>query len=211
MEPSFDHYVFIERNAAKCEELKKLGKEFSNLDVRVIKGDANAELTKWCAQMDTQKERAVVFLDPFGASVEWTVIEAIAATKAIDLWILFPYQAINRMLVNDRKPSKAWADRLTQFFGTNDWEEAFYASTYFRSVLDPQETVERVHKTADKVTITEFFKERLETLFPAVAEPGYLHNSKGLLFVLFFAAGNEKGAPTARTIANDLIRGLRQF
>ena len=50
----------------------------------------------------------MAFLDPFGASVEWSVIEAIAATKAVDLWILFPYHAVNRMLVNDSKPSKAW-------------------------------------------------------------------------------------------------------
>jgi len=39
-----------------------------------------------------------VFLDPFGASVEYKVIEAIADTNAVDLWILFPYGTINRKL-----------------------------------------------------------------------------------------------------------------
>jgi hypothetical protein len=44
----------------------------------------------------------------------------------------------------------------------------------------------------------------------AVAEPGFLYNSKGLLFVLLFAAGNAKGAKTGVKIANDLLRELSQ-
>ncbi len=32
----------------------------------------------------------MVFLDPYGMQVEWSTIEALAATKAIDLWYLFP-------------------------------------------------------------------------------------------------------------------------
>ena len=34
-------------------------------------------------------------------------IEALADTRAVDLWILFPYGAINRMLVSDALPLKA--------------------------------------------------------------------------------------------------------
>src|SRR5271157_4364121 len=159
-------------------------------------------IKKWCAEMDSQKERAVVFLDPFGASVEWSVIEAIAATKAIDLWFLFPYHAINRMLVSDAKPSQAWSDRLTRVFGTDKWEEEFYGSVSYHSVLEPGEEVKVVYKDADKFKITQFFVSRLKAIFAEVAEPGYLYNSKGLLFVLLFAAGNRKGAPTAVKIAN---------
>jgi hypothetical protein len=32
----------------------------------------------------------VLFLDPYGMQVDWTTIEAIARTKAIDLRVLFP-------------------------------------------------------------------------------------------------------------------------
>jgi hypothetical protein len=31
-----------------------------------------------------------VFLDPFGMQVDWNVIEQLALTKAVDLWLLFP-------------------------------------------------------------------------------------------------------------------------
>ena len=126
------------------------------------------------------------------------------------MWILFPYGAINRMLVNDRKPPKAWADRLTRIFGTAEWEKAFYSSSFWQSILDPSEEVERIHKTADRTQITEFFVKRLRSTFSAVAEPGFLYNSKGLLFVLLFAAGNAKGAKTGVKIANDLLRELSQ-
>lgn len=52
--------------------------------------------------------------------------------------------------------------------------------------------------------------KRLTGEFAAVAKPGFLYNSKGLLFVLMFAAGNEKGANAGVKIANDLMKGLGQ-
>jgi three-Cys-motif partner protein len=97
--------------------------------MKIVNEDANTALLSCCAQLDTKKERAVIFLDPVGASVEWKVIEAMADTKAVDLWILFPYAAINRMLVSDALPPKPWADRLTRIFGTNEWMKDFYSTS----------------------------------------------------------------------------------
>ncbi len=208
--PPFHHYVFIEKDAGKCKELKVLREEFPDKDVRIINDDANDALLKWCTEFDTKRERAVVFLDPFGASVDWKTIEAIARTEAVDLWILFPHGAINRMLVNERKPPKGWADRLTQIFGTVEWEKEFYSSNFWPSILEPGIKVEQIYKIADRMQITKFFIARLRSIFAGVAEPGFLYNSKGLLFVLLFAAGNPKGAKTAVKIANDLLREMSQ-
>jgi len=209
--PPFDHYVFIEKDAAKCAELRALAEEFPSSDIKVVNEDANEALLAWCAEMDTEKERAVVFLDPFGASVEWKVIRALARTKAVDLWILFPYAAINRMLVSDAMPPKAWAERLTRIFGTEEWKEKFYATDSWRSLIDEDKKVERVYKTADQEQITQFFIDRLRGEFAAVAQPGFLHNSRGsLLFVLLFAAGNAKGANAGIRIANDLLMELNK-
>ena len=210
VEPPFHHYVFIEKDSGKCKELSELTEEFSDRDINIVNEDANVALLKWCSEMDTKHERAVVFLDPFGASVEWNAINAIAQTKAVDLWILFPYAAINRMLIKDRKPPKAWSDRLTRIFGTAEWEKAFYSSSFWQSILDPNHEVEQIHKTADKTQITEFFIERIKSVFVAVAKPGFLYNSKGLLFVLIFAAGNEKGANAGVKIADGLMRDISQ-
>jgi three-Cys-motif partner protein len=204
VEPPFHQYVFIEKDQAKCEELSALQVEFPDRCIEVINDDANDALLKWCREIDARRQRAVVFLDPFGASVEWRAIEAIAKTKAVDLWILFPYSAVNRMLTRDRKPSPSWCERLTRVFGTAEWEKEFYSSRSISSLLFPDQEIELVYKTADRNSVVQYFAQRLKTVFSEVARPGLLFNSRGLLFVFFFAASNDKGAK----IANDLLRKL---
>jgi three-Cys-motif partner protein len=204
VDPPFHQYVFIECDQAKCEELSAIRDEFINKKICIINGDANAELLKWCAQMDAKHQRAVIFLDPFGAAVEWKVIEAIANTRAVDLWILFPYGAVNRMLTRDKRPSDSWCDKLTRIFGTAEWESRFYSSNTTVSIFDQDQEIEQVYKTADRNAVIQFFTERLKTVFTEVAKPGLLFNSKNLLFVLFFAASNKTGGK----IANDLLRDI---
>ena len=95
------------------------------ISVRVA--DANTFLQEWCRETDWDRNRAVVFLDPYGMQVDWSAIEAIAATGAIDFWILFPLgQAVNRLLTRNDIPGGGQAQRLTRFFGTEDWKQAFY-------------------------------------------------------------------------------------
>ena len=61
-----------------------------------------------------EKNRAVVFLDPYGAQVDWSTIRDIGETKTIDLWVLFPLgQAVNRMSTR-HEPNPAWTKRLWQ-------------------------------------------------------------------------------------------------
>ena len=66
------------------------------------------------------------------------------------------------MLVSNGKPSEALAARLTKVFGTDTWEEAFYGSVSYRSVLEDGKKVEVVYKDADKFKITQFFVDRLK-------------------------------------------------
>lgn len=206
VEPPFDKYIFIEKDTKKCGELESIAVQFAGRrQVDVINEDANSGLLKWCHNLDTGRERAVVFLDPFGASVKWEVIAALGRTQAVDLWVLFPYFAINRMLIRNRRPPKAWADRLTSVFGTSDWASSFYSTTSFQSLLDSRK-IESVRKSADHRAITDFFVRRLSLEFVAVSNPFPMHNSNGsLLFILFFAAGNKHSAKTGLKIANDII------
>jgi three-Cys-motif partner protein len=206
IEPPFDKYVFIEKDAEKCAELAAVSAEYPGLrNVQVLNEDANGALLDWCRNLDTRGERAVVFLDPFGASVKWEVITALGQTHAVDLWVLFPYFAINRMLPRSRRPPKAWADRLTSIFGTDEWENCFYSTTAFKSLLDSHR-IESVRRSADHRDIIDFFVTRLKREFVDVSRPFPLHNSKGsLLFILFFAAGNAQSARLGLKIANDII------
>lgn len=206
LNPAFDRYVFIERNMTKCKELKALAADFPEKGVKIINDDANRALLEWCDKLDSKKERAVVFLDPFGASVEWRVIAALGRIHAVDLWILFPYFAVNRMLVRHGKPPTGWAERLTKIFGTTEWEKSFYSRSTYQSLLNPSEQVEHIYKSVDHREIIDFFIDRLSQEFKAVSRPLPLHNSKGaLLFLLVFAAGNERSATTGIKIANSIV------
>ena len=90
--------------------------------IRIVRGEANSVLQAWCERMNWRHNRAVVFLDPYGMSVNWQTIEALGDTGSIDLWVLLPIgQAINRLLTRQGPPTGAWADKLTTFFGTDEW------------------------------------------------------------------------------------------
>src|SRR5215208_884463 len=128
-DPPFGRYIFVDRNPTHAESLGALRKEFPKLANRISvrAADANTFLQQWCRETDWNRNRAVVCLDPDGMQVDWATIETIAATEAIDLWILFPLgQAVNRLLTKSDIPEGGQADRLTRFFGTDGWKEAFY-------------------------------------------------------------------------------------
>jgi len=207
-EPSFDQYIFIERNPEFASELEKLRSYFPHKTdrVRVVAEEANHFLRDWCHNTKWLTNRAVVFLDPYGMEVEWSTIKAIARTKSIDLWILFPLgQAVNRLLTRNRLPPAAWAERLTRFFGTEEWKEAFYHQRTQMTLFGTEEIVQK--KEADFESIGYFFVQRLRTVFASVANnPLPLRNSRNVpIYLLCFAAANPKGAPTAVKIAQHIL------
>ncbi len=209
VEPSFTRYLFIEQNPEYVRELNNLKGEFPKKasQIEVVQEEANNYLMRWAARTDWKLWRAVVFLDPYGMQVEWSSIEALAKTEAVDLWILFPLAvAVNRLLTRREPPPDEWALALTRIFGTDEWREAFYPKQT-RLTLFGQEEVQE--KEADFDRIGKFFVRRLQTVFAGVAQnPLILRNSKNVpLYLLCFASSNPRGAPTAIKIAQDILRG----
>ncbi|MBS1914266.1 MAG: three-Cys-motif partner protein TcmP [Bacteroidetes bacterium] len=187
----FDKYIFIDQKETHTLELEKLREEFPALSDRIVieRSDANVYLAKYCAETNWSRTRAVVFLDPYGMQVAWDTVEAIARTKAIDLWYLFPYMAFNRMLTRQGPPPAAWANRITHVIGIDTWQSVFY-STEQLSIFSDDAT--RRSTTLER--IRQFIVERLKTIFPAVCnKPMILYNSiNGPLFVLCFATASPK-------------------
>jgi three-Cys-motif partner protein len=207
IEPRFNHYLFIEHDPKKSSELQKLKNKFPNLadKVEIVTEDANEYLKRWCGKTDWNRFRAVVFLDPYGMQVEWSLIEAIAHTKAIDLWLLFPLGvAINRMLTRNEPPPLAWEQALTRILGTQEWKKTFYPSRKIQTLFGEEEMQV---KDADFDSIGQFFATRLKTVFNSVAEnPLPLRNSRNVpIYLLCFAVGNPRGAPTAIRIAQHIL------
>ncbi|WP_298401632.1 three-Cys-motif partner protein TcmP [uncultured Chloroflexus sp.] len=202
MDKPFKEYLFIEQKQSHVAALEHLKKQFPERRIQIKQGDANTILHTWIRETNWRCTRAVVFLDPYGMQVEWSLIEAIAKTEAIDLWLLFPLGVgVNRLLTKCAPPPPTFSDRLTRFFGTEEWRDRFYHRQ--KTIFD--EEVE--HKSATFDSIRDFFIERLETVFKAVAKnPLVLTNSRNNpIYLLCFAAGNPKGAPTALKIADHIL------
>jgi three-Cys-motif partner protein len=122
------------------------------------------------------------------------------------LWTLFPLgMAVNRLLTRNEPPPPQWANALTRFFGNDEWKKEFYQKKKELTLFGEEET-ER--KEANFERIGEFFLKRLKGVFAQVASnPLIMTNSKGVpIYLLCFAAGNPKGAPTAVKIANDILK-----
>ena len=201
----FHRYLFIEQSTKRADELQDcIKKDFPELLQRceLKNDDANAVLRQWCKERDWSKERAVVFLDPYGMQVEWSTVETLAATKGIDLWYLFPL-GVARMLTMDGNIEESWRKRLNTLFGTSEWGSRFYQTRVQDGLFGQYEEVVR---DATVQNIQGFIKERLATQFVAVADSRVLRNSKSSpLFALCFAASNVKGAPIALKIAQGIL------
>jgi len=202
----FDRYLFVEKSKRRFSELQNdINSNFAGLASRceLLQGDANQVLCDWCKARDWTKERAVVFLDPYGMQVEWRTVQALGATKGVDLWYLFPL-GVARMLTRDGNIEDSWRNRLTTLFGTPDWEERFYRTDITQTLFGDEETLRR---DATVENIQGYINERLKTALHSVANSLVLRNSRDSpLFALCFAAANERGAPIAIKIAKDILK-----
>lgn len=133
-------------------------------------------------------DRAVVFLDPYGMDVRWPMIEKLAETKKIDLWMLFPSSGVIRMLPRQGPPDEAWSRRLTELFGDGSWKGEFYREETVTDLFGERLATRRA---VTEETVTRYLTRRLQSIFTAVVDqPMVLHNSRhSPLFMLVFAAG----------------------
>ena len=208
----FDQHIFIERGKKTCASLKeRVAVDHPRLlpASQFLCGDANELLCKYVEEQNWAATRSLVFLDPYGTEVSWGTVAALAATQACDVWYLFPLGGVMRLLTNSGDIPDSWADRLTSSLGTDEWRTEFYQTTKTLTLFDGYE--QSVHRDASTDHVVDYVRGRLQTLFPAVAKPAVLRNSKGApLFALFLCVANpsEKARAAALGIANHLTKGL---
>ncbi len=207
VEPRFTKYFFIEKKETRFAELQRLKVDFPLVqnDIILVNSDANAYIKDLCQNYIWNKNRAVLFLDPFGMQVEWDTIIAIAETRAIDLWILFPLGvAVNRLLKKDGNINESIRKRLDTIFGASDWYNAFYQTRTTANLFGEQSYIEKV---GNFDSIGQYFVDRLKTVFAGVANnPLPLLNTRNIpLYLLCFASGNQRGAEIAVRIAEHIL------
>jgi three-Cys-motif partner protein len=198
-DPPFGEIIFIEQNGRLVRSLEALIATEGHANARVEHGDANTILRKICQPANWKRRRGITFLDPFGMSVDWSTLELIAKTQALDLWFLFSIAGLVRNLprsANRLDASKRSA--VTRVLGTDEWFDEFYKVPTSRLFRDAMPLPAR--RTASLDQIEAYVLKRLRTIFPHVEEPRRLRTPKNhSLFSLFFAVSNPN--PKAITLA----------
>jgi three-Cys-motif partner protein len=208
VEPPFDRYVFVEHSKDKLRALEReLTVAVPSLRERMEfrREDANAALVEVCRTTDWRTTRAVAFLDPFAMSVDWSTIELIAGTMSIDLWYLFPFMAVNRVLTRSGDIPPSWQNRLDRMLPDTDWRTEFYAESPQPGLFPDTEPA--IVKEGGVERMEVYVQRHMRRIFAGVAAHALpLHNSRNqCLFLLTFACGNSRGAPVALRIANNIL------
>lgn len=190
-EQKFNEYYFIEKDPNKVKKLQEMvNKDFWWMEgrVHVYCGDAAEVLSKILNMIDWHYNRGLLFLDPYATQVKWNMLEQISATGAIDVWYLFPYHALNRMLPKD-KDALVCGDCLDQLLGDPSWRTAFYKKDLEMDLFAAQEHETKQVKLPE---IEKFILKRLEGTFAKVSSyPRVFRNSKNSpMFIFFFAVSN---------------------
>lgn len=212
-QPGFHEYLLVDQSKRNVEALELLRLQHPRpASIRVVGGDANANIKAWIGSKDWDKTRALALLDPFALEVRWDTIQSFAATHGTDLWILFPVMGIQRLLQRDRLPPEGHARILDDLLGDPSWRSRFYRESGQQAMdFGGSETSGPImKKSVDTLGLCTFFLDRLATVFPGVVKtPLMLRTSTGSpLFALFFVAANEKGADPAVRIASHIVKSM---
>jgi three-Cys-motif partner protein len=210
--PAFHKMVFIEKSRKRARALEKLKAAAPHRDITIVRDDANRALPDYLSKLNPKRDRAIVFLDPHGMQVEWSTLERIAESKLVDLWYLFPLSAFYRQASRSASAvdaSKAAA--LTRIAGTDEWRRQLYARPRQNVLFEDERPDMREGGTKE---ILDWFKRKLETIFPGVSNPKVLHRTTtsgkagAPIFALFFAVANPspKAIPLALRIAEGVLK-----
>jgi three-Cys-motif partner protein len=203
VDPPFDRIFFIEKRKSNVEALQDLIAKSGHPGATVERGDANEALRELCRPEDWRRRRGVIFLDPFGMNVAWATLQMIAATRALDVWLLFPLGGTVRNLPHFASRLDAGKrTAVTRVLGTDEWFGKFYKvpRTPGTDLWGKPAPPAIARRTATVDQIEAFVGDRLRSIFAHVEPPRRLKAPGNKpLFSLFFAISNP--SPTAITLA----------
>ena len=212
--PPLRRFVFIERDPNRFAALRVLERANPGRGIALENRDANDALCElftrppWSLQRGGRGlHRGVVFLDPYGMAVKWSTLKTLADTGALDIWYLFPLNAVTRQLANDLDavdPKKQ--AKLDEIFGTPDWRTELYdVKTSDQGDLFGAAPASIATRAANQPQIEIYAQTRLRTLFPYVSEPlPLLMPGRAQLFSLFCLSAN--ASPVAQGLIDKGVR-----
>lgn len=125
--PGFTKLVFweLEPTATALRSALKVRRP-SDDRWHVVSGDSNATVSDGLTFVTNfRRAPTFAFIDPKGLDVAWTTLEGLAAWrtggKKVELWILLPEPAVERVLGLQGVRGRNTADQLTALYGCDDW------------------------------------------------------------------------------------------
>jgi len=207
--PPFSRYVFIDKRRKCIKALQERFMDNPNVErARYLVGDANEHIQALCVQEVWRSQRGVVLLDPFGNQVLWQTVEAIAATKALDLWYLFPAgNGVYRQVSNDGTIDRTHEQSITNMYGTEEWKTAFLKPSQQGDLFGD---TTRQEKVVTPESAAEFMIERLRTVFQGGVMDEMIPLGKHAYpsFYLLFAWANpsEKAGVLAKKLSKAAVK-----
>jgi three-Cys-motif partner protein len=208
--PKFDFLIFIEKKAEFTRVLEDLRAQHAQRHVEVVHDDANAAILRILKNNQWRSKRAVLFLDPYGMDVEWATLEAVAKTRAIDVWYLFPLSGFYRQMPKHHfKLDRQKREALIRLLGTDTWESVFYPKPMTMRTLDGELSEVRSPRRGKISEYEKYVKERLESIFGAVLDPMRLPVGRGPVRYLLFlcvSSRNPRAIEVASNIGDHILK-----
>jgi three-Cys-motif partner protein len=200
--PPFNHFIFIEDDPERSAALEQLRKDNLYKDIRVIEGEANGVLKDMIAQEPWSKRdigsgRGVVFLDPYALQVEWSTLAALAQTKILDVWYLFPLRDVVRQLAHRYSGIGPKEPRLDKVLGP-EWRELYTLKAREQNWVQTDFWGHEDHEPRRDATsqqVETWFQARLASIFQYTSAPlPILTSPRRQAFSLFLAVANPSQA-----------------
>jgi three-Cys-motif partner protein len=205
-EPQFDGYWFVDLSPRRIERVQRLRTEFPSCAINVHQGNCNEIL---CNEIVPQlpyssKQRAFVFLDPYGLQVDWETVRELANTRTCDIFVNFSVMGVTRLLPRDQNPEPEVIEQLSKVMGSTNWITQIYREPPEIQLDIFGNSTEPILRrdTIQGEWLASLYTEQLGSLFQNVSRPVLMRNStNSVLYALCLASHNK----TAVNITNDIF------
>jgi three-Cys-motif partner protein len=194
--PPFTKYFFVEQDKRAYSALEQRVKAHQHTTlVSLFNKNFNTAVGKILAKIPDLSP-TLFFLDPEGLELEWQTLQLISHRTKADIFILISSSGVNR---NVDIPSMH--DRITHFYGTEEWKE----------ILRKFDTKGYPAGTTRFEAFTNFYVQRLNQIgFTNAEEFLIARNDKNVpLHALVFAVKSDKGEAPALRIAKKVLENLK--
>jgi three-Cys-motif partner protein len=193
IQPPFDEYHFIDLDDEKVDFLRE--QVGVRPDVTFYNAESNQVMLESVLPRFSyaKRTRAPCVLDPYKLTLDWKVVCAAGASRAVEVFINFPVMQMNRDCKHERisKILPGELDAMDRFWGDRSWHAAMFRPSAQQNLFGGED----MDKTENQDLVNAYCKRLNEIAgFGFVADPLPMRNSRNAaVYYLIFAGPNKTG------------------